>query len=169
MPISRIDYPLQMRIDPKPSNPLRILVKKSPQMLMKFGAQMPVAISIPSAVRTDGMSVKPKIVLGCIDTGASLTSIDINLATEIGLPMTGYSEAYTASGRQKAPTFAVDLLFPTLEQRLYKNLNICSCTLPYKVDQDMSPHNIGILLGRDLLAGWIMIWDGATSSVTVSC
>ena len=138
-------------------------------MLVQLGAHIPVSVSMPSALKADVGEIKPRLVFGHIDTGATHTCIDISLANEIGLPQIGFSESFTASGKQKTPTFAVDLVLPSLDQKSYKNMGICSCSLPYKLEEEPSPRNFGILIGRDILAGWVLIWDGAASSVTVSC
>ena len=168
MSITRIEFPQLVRIDPKPEKDVRVQIRKSSVMLKQLGAHIPVFVSLPSALKADGNNVKPRLVFGHIDTGATQTCIDVSLANEMGLPQIGFSESFTASGKQTSPKYAVDLVLPTFDQKLYKNMSICSCQLPYKLEEEPSPRNFGILIGRDLLSEWVMIWDGATSSVTIS-
>ncbi len=169
MSITRISFAPQVRISPKPSTPVQLQFVNSPRNLVQLGAHIPVLVSMPSALKVDGGVVKPRLVFGHIDTGATHTCIDVALANDIGLPQIGFSQSFTASGKQRTPTFVADLTLPTFDQKLYKNMSICSCSLPYRPGEEPSPQNFGILIGRDLLADWVLIWDGARSLVTISC
>jgi hypothetical protein len=106
-----------------------------------------------------------------LDTGASITSIDINLAKYLKLAPTGQSTSRTAAGPQSTPDFVIDLSFRTALSP-FLNLQIGSCDLGFDVQQCLSDpnnsRNFGILIGRDMMARWNIVWHGPTSTVFIS-
>jgi hypothetical protein len=112
------------------------------------------------------------VVMAHFDTGASVTSIDINLAKYLNLLALGQSPSYTASGLQVMPNFSLDLSFPHTTLSPFVNLNIGSCHLHFDVQESLknnnNPRNFGILLGRDVMAKWNIVWNGPTSTVFIS-
>ena len=84
----------------------------------------------------------------------------------------GFSKAFTASGVEVFPDYAVDIHFPNAELRKYTNLKVGSCSLPYNHslhdDQRMTQSNFGVLIGRDMMARWNIVWNGPSSSVFIA-
>jgi hypothetical protein len=106
------------------------------------------------------------------DTGANITSIDLALAKYLKLIPMGQSNQKTAAGISKpTPNFVIDLSFrvPLLP---FPNLQIGSCDLGFDLQHCLSnpndPVNFGILLGRDVMARWNIVWNGPTSTVFIS-
>jgi hypothetical protein len=106
-----------------------------------------------------------------LDTGASKTSIDINLAKYLNLVSTGQSKSKTAGGPQVTPDFVIDLGFRT-PLSPFSNLQIGSCDLGFNLQQCLAnpndPANFGILIGRDVMSRWNIVWNGPTSTVFIS-
>ena len=105
------------------------------------------------------------------DTGASVTSIDIGLAKHLNLLTMGQTESRTAAGLQTMPNFAIDILFPTTSLSPFYNLRVGSCNLGFDLANNMKPdkmQNMGLLIGRDIMSRWNIVWNGLSSTVIVS-
>lgn len=141
--------------------------------LMQAGFNMLVSISGPK-VEAAGkpQDVKSVVVMAHFDTGASRTSIDTKLASHLGLVPVGAGIVHTAAGPKQLPNFAVTLSFPGTRLSPFINIPIGSCNLPFQIGEDgsiaLSAQNFGLLLGRDVMSHWNIVWNGPTSSVFVS-
>jgi hypothetical protein len=83
----------------------------------------------------------------------------------------GKSNNRTASGPQVMPNFAIDISFPATKLSPFYNLRIGSCRLDFDLANNMKPsksQNMGILIGRDIMSRWNIIWNGPTSTVIIS-
>lgn len=142
--------------------------------LMLLGLNLPVEISTASLYRGPpaNMPLSSIVVMAHFDTGASITSIDINLAIHLNLVSTGQSTNHTASGPQEMPNFAIDLSFPNTKLMPFQNLHISSCRLDFDLKKNANnknlPQNFGMLIGRDIMSTWNIIWDGPTSTVIIN-
>ena len=115
-------------------------------------------------------------VTGHFDTGATRTSIDSRLASKLGLSPIGFTTSNTAAGPQGTPDYAIDMSFMS-NLRPFLDLRVGSCNLPFDLNEAQSssdfkkplnPQNIGLLIGRDIMAFWNITWNGPTSTVFVS-
>ena len=161
------------KIQRHPDGRAHVGVDFSPWPLLQFGYNMYVEISTASIFRKPPMStpLSSITVLAHFDTGASITSIDIGLATHLNLIATGQTQNNTASGPQIMPTFAIDIGFPNTRLMPFYNLRAGSCKLGFDLANNMKsnkPQNMGILIGRDIMSRWNIIWNGPTSTVIVS-
>ena len=152
-------------IPPLPSG-TRVNFKISPVPLMLGGFDIPVIVSTASAyqIPNNPQPVKSIQILAHFDTGASKTSIDIELAKQLELVSTGESPSNTAAGFRKAIDFVIDLSFSSASLRPFKNLQISSCVL---TNPEMSPP-FKMLIGRDVMSRWNIVWDGPSSTVIIS-
>jgi hypothetical protein len=111
-------------------------------------------------------------VVGLLDTGATQTSIDKKLAAALNLEAIGISDHFTAAGPVSNPVYLADMFFPGAELGRFQNLKIGSCMLPFDVNPPggnlLSIRNIGILIGRDVMSKWNIVWNGPTSTVFIS-
>jgi len=150
---------------PLPQN-TKVVLNTSPLPLMLNGVNIPVIISTASVYRlpNDPSSVKTAQILAHFDTGATKTSIDIGLAKQLNLIPTGQSPSHTAAGLRQAADFVIDLGFPGQTLRPFINLQISSCVL---ANPAMSL-NFMMLLGRDIMSRWNIVWDGPSSTVIIS-
>jgi len=110
--------------------------------------------------------------MALLDTGASRTTICQTIADILQLNPVGSSRISTASGTEDFADYAVDIIFPTSGLRGFDNLQVGSCKLPYDHNLPdalrMAPENFGVLIGRDMMARWNIVWNGRSSSVFVS-
>ena len=162
-----------IKITPPPKESVHVGVDFTSRNLLQFGLNLPVEISTASILRTPPLSIPLSsiVVIAHFDTGASVTSIDIELAKHLNLITIGQSENRTAMGQQTMPNFAVDLSFPNTKLAPLNNLRISSCRLGFNLKNNMKPLkflNIGILIGRDVMSRWNIIWNGPTSTVIIS-
>jgi hypothetical protein len=136
-----------------------------------MGLNIPVEISTASVFRKgpDPAPLSSIVVNAHFDTGASITSIDTSLAKYLNLLPTGQSISNNASGRPMlSPTFAVDLSFPNTSLSPFVNLQIGSCILNFNMQKGTVQNNFGILIGRDVMSRWTIVWNGPTSTVFIS-
>ena len=143
----------------------------SPIPLLRGGMNIPVMVSasssylrMPNAVQGARMTV-----LAHLDTGASVTSIDIKLARQIGLLPVGMSRMRTAAGSIRVSTFTIDLQFPSSTLSACADLPVSSCDLGFDLSKPWTDaRNFGILIGRDAMAHWNIVWNGPTSTVIIN-
>jgi hypothetical protein len=150
---------------PLPPN-TKITINTAPFPLMFDGLNLPVLISTSSAYRshTEPHSIKTSQILAHFDTGATKTSIDIDLAKELNLFPIGESPSHTAAGLRQATDFVIDLGFPGTNLQPFINLQISSC----KLTNPAMPLQFQMLLGRDVMSRWNIVWDGPSSTVIIS-
>jgi hypothetical protein len=159
-------------IDPVPPG-MKFLTKVDHTQLCLLGLNMPVEISTATVFRTlpNNVSLSSVLAMAHFDTGASVTSIDMRLAKHLNLIATGQSNSRTAAGPQSTPDFVIDLSFRA-KLSPFVNLQIGSCDLGFDLQQCLSnpndPKNFGILIGRDIMARWNIVWNGPTSTVFIS-
>ena len=145
----------------------------SPFPLFVLGLNIPVAISTATADSSnpefDKTLISSASVMAHLDTGATITSIDIKLAEYLKLISTGSKDSLTAGGKITMPTYAIDLYFPNTTLSPFINLPIGSCNLNFDINKSINdPQNFAILLGRDVLSRWNIVWNGPTSTVLIN-
>jgi len=166
--------PYIYRINPPPPKGTHFAVEVSPDLLRQSGFNMPVEISTASIFRMPplNMAYTAIVVMAHFDTGASATSIDVGLAKYLNLFAQSYVDIRTAAGSKKMPTYAVDISFCAASLLPFHNLRINSCELGFVFNDEPSirlhPRNMGILIGRDIMSHWNIIWNGPTSTVIIS-
>ena len=169
--LHRSNVGIQVNPPLKEGSQIGIVISPSPLSLQ--GMNFPVTISTarmdaenPGFDKAQFASIT---VMAHLDTGATKTSIDMNLARHLKLASTGTSNSHTAGGLKTFPNFAIDLSFPNTNLAPFTNLAISSCTLPFNINGDMNaPRNFGILIGRDVLSRWNVVWNGPTSTVFIN-
>ena len=166
--------PFQFKIEPPLESQRRVNIVLNPITLMNVGLNIPVQIMTSSIYRKgqDKEPFKTITLMAHFDTGASKTSIDIKIAEHLGLSATGEAKQRTAGGERVYPTYAIDLLFPSTQLTPFLNLQVNSCDLCFSFElfneQRINQTNLGILIGRDIMSKWNIVWNGPTSSVYIS-
>jgi hypothetical protein len=107
----------------------------------------------------------PLLVKALVDTGASHTSFDTSIVGQLGLTPTGIVSVITPStGAVPVDMFSYDLgfhvPFPT-GQFWSKALWIATAA-------DLNHQGFSVLLGRDLLAEGMLLYDGKHGTFTLS-
>jgi len=161
---------VQFNLTPPPIPGTKIVLKLDPFPLLSTGLNIPVELSTAEVFRKspNPIPLSSIVVMGHFDTGASNTSIDISLAKHLNLIPTGASTKQTAGGPQTTPDFYIDLSFPGSNLCPFHNLKIGSCTLPFKIEDGVNPNNFGILIGRDIMSKWNIVWNGPSSTVFIN-
>jgi hypothetical protein len=163
---------ISVHITPTPPPDADVTFIASPKSLADGGLNFPVAIHpskhSPAGVDSVG-DTPPMVVFAHLDTGASISAIDIGLAKYMKLSPNGMSSIMTAGGACKMPTYVVDLHFPTSTLSPFVKLSIGSAMLGFNVAGDHGyPRNFGLLIGRDVMSRWSFFWNGPASSVTIN-
>jgi len=139
--------------------------------LFRVGMNIPVIVSASSTyLKTpNAVPCSSPALLAHLDTGATLTSIDIKLAHHMGLIPVGTSKMRTAAGPAKYSAFTVDLQFPNSTLSPHIDLPISSCDLGFDLNKPLNdPGNFGLLIGRDVMSAWNIAWNGPTSTVIIN-
>ena len=99
-----------------------------------------------------------------IDTGASSTLVDTSVVESLGLSPTGQVDVHTPStGQNTVKIFQYDvclMLYHTENNRFFSSLPIMA--------SDLSKQNIQGLLGRDVLAHCLLVYDGASGTYSLA-
>jgi hypothetical protein len=170
------NYNLRINVNPPLPVGTSIGIVFSPLQLANVGLNIPVIISAASALSPDPNQDAPTenpeppiAVMAHLDTGASKTSIDVKLAQQLKLKAYGKERIATASGVCLVPTFAVNLHFQNASLAPFIDLPISSCHLPFDITKNLSdPRNFALLIGRDILSRWNIVWNGQTSTVIIN-
>jgi len=164
----------EIQSTPKLPTGIKIDVVLSPRHLLEHGFVMPVIIQTPSVLCAPPISntLKTVQVMALFDTGASRTCISDVIANALVLNSVGFSKFHTASGIEVFADYAVDVLFPNAGLRSFENLKVGSCNMPYAHNlpdvQRMAHDNFGVLIGRDIMARWNIVWNGPSSCVFIA-
>jgi predicted aspartyl protease len=132
--------------------------------LRRTGPKITVMIGHPKATRAiaqkKGVELqKPLRVEALIDTGASRTVINPQVAATCGLQQTGLARISSAGHITERQEFVCAIHFPGQELSGFDPTSLVACPLP---EQDVS-----CLLGRDVLERWNLSYDGRSGLVEV--
>jgi hypothetical protein len=155
-----------IKIDPPPPNVEKITAITGSKALSVSGLNFPVALTgLQSQKQKQPKSV---IVMAHFDTGASITSIDRRVAKELDLSPIGIAKMQTASGLEESKRYMLQIAFPNTGLKGYR-LDVGDCNLPFNGKfNDISHGNFAVLIGRDIMSKWNIVWNGPTSTVFIS-
>ena len=126
--------------------------------LIEFGPSLEVVVSPfidPPQTPTEGHTTH-----ALIDTGATQSCIDVQVATSLGLPVVDYVMIAGVTGASRYPLFAARVAIPSLEIfqfGAFAGVELAAGDQPHRV-----------LLGRTFLQGTVMIYDGVRAQVTIA-
>jgi len=158
-------YAVGVHTDLPVSESTKFAVDLSPVPLLLTGLNLGVVVSTATVYRqpNNQQLIKSAQIIAHFDTGASITSIDIELAKQLELVSTGQSPSHTAAGLIEAPNFVIDLSFPGATLQPFINLPISSC----KLSAPSKPFPFKLLIGRDVMSRWNIVWNGPTSTAFI--
>ena len=159
-------FNLNCRITPPLSKDTRIDIQQTSIPLLRDGFNIEVIVSTATILCS---SSTPHIlnsaqIIAHFDTGASKSSIDVELAKQLGFLPIGESPGHTAAGLRQATEYVIDLSFPATNLKPFINLRISSCQLTDPAIQ--LPFKM--LLGRDVMSRWNILWDGPSSTIIIN-
>jgi len=132
-----------------------------PTGLRLRGALFPVEISMPQVLidhlTNQGVSIpQPVSGLTLIDTGASVSVVDLSVLRNLNISPIGVASVSTTAG--------------TAQQNLYParfRLPRAVIDISAVLGADLSAHQIIALIGRDILSGFLMIYHGPAGRITL--
>lgn len=169
-------FSIGLNINPPLGPGSKVGIQQSPSVLRGQGLNMLMELSTATAFVNQPSNPTPRSVIAVMahfDTGASLTTIDSRLATHLGLTATGVSPISTANGVTNTSNYALDVAFVNTSLRRIVNLQVSSCTLAHfnlqtALTNPNDQRNFGVLIGRDIMSLWNIVWNGPTSTVLIS-
>ena len=125
-----------------------------PQINLYIGVSQPRASALSQAGQT---IPQPIGVRGLIDTGASMTAVDPSIITALGLQPTGAQPILTPSTGatpHSANTFDVSITIPIIGAQTW------TLGALQVFESALNVQGIQALIGRDVLANSLLIYDG---------
>lgn len=129
------------------------LVQLGPRLLVQVGFDEGYDPRSPGRIAR--LPSEPLVAL--IDTGASISCIDVNLALSLGLPEVDAITAVTADGPTRAIAFLAQVHSPSLKFTLHGRCAGMRIAAP--------THEHVMLIGRDFLGHFRMLYDGPSGGV----
>ena len=126
--------------------------------LIEFGPSLEVVVSThvdPKHAPTEGHTTH-----ALVDTGATQSCIDMQLAQTLGLPVVDFVMIGGAAGASRHPLYAARVAIPVLDIfqfGAFAGVDLAGGEQPHRV-----------LLGRTFLQGTVMIYDGIRAQVTIA-
>ena len=132
--------------------------------LIAFGPQLRILVAVPPLLHPAFLALGREVPalregLALIDTGCTRTAVHHEIVSQLEIAPTGLTTVLSASGPAQSVLFPVQLLFPTLGG--------ADIVLPQAVSCDLHGQGIGVLIGRDLLQHFVMVYDGMVGRVTL--
>ena len=136
-----------------------------PERLRVHGPALQVEIGIPSVLASALQQLQtqiptPHVGLALIDTGASITAVDLAVLQALGLSPIGVTQVATPERQVEQPVYACDISFPgTPIPRLPFNSVIGS---------NIALLGYSALIGRDVLRFFQLVYNGAEGFWTLA-
>jgi hypothetical protein len=133
--------------------------------LTQLGPTIPVVIGLaPQALamfQSAGLAVPPPVTgLAMIDTGASVSVIDVDALDGLGIAPSGTLAISTASGSSTQPTYPASISFPGTS---LPNIHFADF-----VGAPLLAQGVVALLGRSALQHFVVIYNGPGGYVSVA-
>lgn len=133
--------------------------------LQREGPRIRIVISAPQEEIEIGSAFaiqypEPFSIFALIDTGASLTVINPELAQSCKLAQTGFTKVSSAGRIDDYPTYAARIQFIGTTLRGFEVIPVVGCRLPQQA--------ISCLIGRDILRRWKFTYDGRSGEFTAN-
>jgi hypothetical protein len=133
-------------------------------VLQRDGPCIRIEISAPSFDLEEGLAVglafpAPFGINAVIDTGASLTVVNPEVAATCKLRATGFVTVASVEKFGKYPQHAARFRFPGSNLREFDGIPVVACKI--------SKQPYACLIGRDILRYWRLTYDGARGTVLI--
>lgn len=132
-------------------------------LLVQFGPTLIVDIGFDAAYQADGSAGPPNLgirgVHALVDTGATTSCIDSDLAINLGLPIVDQAQVAGVSGKKSVNMHLAQINIPSLQATLYGQFAA--------VDLAAGGQSHSALIGRSFLRSFKMVYDGTTGTVMI--
>jgi hypothetical protein len=136
---------------------------KGADLLVQFGPTLIVDIGFDTTYRPDGSAGDPTLgmkgVHALVDTGATTSCIDSDLAVSLNLPIVDQAQIAGVSGARTVNMHLAQIFIPSLEQTIYGEFAA--------VDLAAGGQTHSALIGRSFLRHFKMTYDGTTGAVMI--
>lgn len=135
-----------------------------PAALQGLGPLVPVQVEVPTALAlqiTEAGGQVPQPVTGnaLIDTGASVSGVDLPVLASLGVNPVGTTRRGTAGGQQQTSLNPIKMVLTPI------NLPVEYSSV---IGVDLSGMDIVALLGRDFLKRALLVYDGPSGEITIA-
>ncbi len=138
-------------------HPSQVLLEKGPCIQVTIS----VATSIAEQLLQQGIAVPPPMPgLALIDTGASTSCIDAEIAQQLKLPVIDVVHMASASH-----TSIPQNIYPAVIEVVGTNIKI---NVPRAIGASLAPHGLSALVGRDFLKQCTFFYNGVIGEITLS-
>lgn len=137
--------------------------------LEETGPIIAVQVGIPTALeellsRQGGPIPAPVSGFALIDTGASASAVHEEIFGNLGVAPIDVMPTHTPRGPGRSLIYPAKVSFPGLGITGYAMDRVLGCELKWRTAEGQ---DIIMLLGRDLLKHFLMIYNGRSSDITV--
>jgi gag-polyprotein putative aspartyl protease len=137
----------------------------TPLELQQDGPRIFISISTTAFELKEGRAVglefpEPVQITALLDTGASITVINPQLAQTCKLRQTGFAELLAAGSSGRYPEHAAAISFPRYGLKSLEVIKVVACPI---VRQPYS-----CLIGRDIMSRWELSYDGVRGKVAIT-
>jgi hypothetical protein len=151
--------------------PGQIPLQPSPQALMTTGPLIQIQIEIPAALAAIMQAANQPIPapvdgMALIDTGATITSIHAPILTGLGINPVGVANVGTAGGPQQQSTYPARFSFPGTPLPGFEMAQVIGCDLTGQTV--LNQRQLIALIGRDVLANAILVYNGSAGMFSLS-
>jgi len=131
------------------------------------GPLVSVEISIPTALKAHlsgkGLPIPaPQAGFALIDTGAFATAVDQSIFDALGIPPIDKITTTTPHGASESPVYPATVNFPGLDLVDLPMERVIGCNLKWK---SVEGKEIIMLLGRDLLQYFLLVYNGKSADI----
>jgi predicted aspartyl protease len=135
--------------------------------LTASGPLISVEISIPAALKVylseKGLPVPaPQSGFALIDTGAFATAVDQSVFDALGIAPIDKIQTSTPHGAAESPVYPATVTFPGLALTEMPMERVIGCNLKWKTAEGKE---ILMLLGRDLLQYFLLVYNGKSADI----
>lgn len=135
--------------------------------LTESGPLISVEISVPLALRThlseEGLPIPPpQAGFALIDTGAFATAVDQSIFDVLGVPPIDKITTTTPHGVSESPVYPATVSFPALQLTEMPMERVVGCNLKW---QNVEGKEVIMLLGRDLLQYFLLVYNGKSADI----
>lgn len=128
------------------------------ELLRIKGPTIPITITHPPELHeiltSQGKTIPRRTVQVIIDTGASMSIVSSEIVEQLELINIGFQTIWTIHDIQEQYIFPCQVLFP------WGNGNVVTAA-------SSALHDIGFIIGRDLMENWHITYNGAEGSITI--
>lgn len=115
------------------------------------GPILPVQIGLPQAAKEAGAEGTMEEIQALVDTGASITAVNMSVAARLGLIATGSVQIGGVTGSSQRPVYGARIVMPE-PGFTFDPVQI--------VGADLNAPDFELLIGRNLLCSMMMTYDG---------